>query len=486
MRAAARRLIAANNGTHRRLTRTRAVYKSTLASAAAVAGSPSSSLLTTAAHPLQQYDFLISSGTLRPDTHQRRIIQLLQSFYVNVLSYAPPPVPSAAPSASSLLSRIFTRTATPEPDAPPQTAPKGLYLYGDVGTGKTMLMDLFYHSLPPTIARKRRVHFHAFMIDVHKRVHAAKAQMGAHDGGDPILPVARDLASEAYVLCFDEFQVTDIADAMILRRLFENLLRYGVVMIITSNRHPDELYKNGIQRSSFIPAIDLLKSYFQITNLDSGTDYRRIPRALSHVYYSPLTPENRAEIDKLFNSLTTPLTSSSSSPLADPVVANRPLTTFGRTIHVPLSTSHVARFTFDELCARPLSAADYLEITRIFGTIFVTDVPKLDIGRKDVARRFITFIDACYESRTKLFISSEVPIFQIFSDDGASANGQLSDHMRSVMDDLGLPPEIVGASAMFTGEEEIFAFARACSRLVQMGSKEWAETGGHDTTWSDY
>lgn len=339
-----------------------------------------------------------------------------------------------------------------------------------------MLMDLFYDTLPPAITRKRRVHFHAFMIDVHKRVHAAKAEMSA--GGDPIVPVARDLASEAYVLCFDEFQVTDIADAMILRRLFENLLQYGVVMVITSNRHPDELYKNGIQRSSFIPAIDLLKSHFQVTDLDSGTDYRRIPRALSHVYYSPLTPENRAEIDKLFNSLTTPSSSSSSSPLADPVVANRPLTTFGRTIHVPLSTLRVARFTFNELCARPLSAADYLEITRVFGTIFVTDVPKLDIGRKDVARRFITFVDACYESKTKLFVSSEVPIFQIFSDDGKSAKGQLSDHMRSVMDDLGLPPEIVGASAMFTGEEEIFAFARACSRLVQMGSKEWAETAG--------
>lgn len=216
----------------RLLRRIPAVYQSTLAATVVPAPASTSSLPTPTTHsdaPLRRYDSLVSSGSLRPDTHQRRIIDLLQTFHANVLSYAPPPVPSVAPEPS-LLSRIFARTAA-EPDAPPQTAPKGLYLYGDVGTGKTMLMDLFYHSLPSTIARRRRVHFHAFMIDVHKRVHAAKA---AHEGGDPIAPVARDLASEAYVLCFDEFQVTDIADAMILRRLFENLLKYGVVMIITS------------------------------------------------------------------------------------------------------------------------------------------------------------------------------------------------------------------------------------------------------------
>lgn len=471
-----------------------------LASQSTVAGTPSaapsilntasarltSAKLTVPAHqvspplpPLQEYDALVSAGTLKPDPHQRRIVkQHLQSFYTSLQSYSPPPVPPSPPSTSAptLFSRLFARNTVSLPEEPPKNAPKGLYLYGDVGTGKTMLMDLFYHSLPPSITRKRRVHFHAFMIDVHKRIHATKVAMGVQDGGDPIAPVAGDLAREAYVLCFDEFQVTDIVDAMILRRLFESLLRYGVVMVITSNRHPDDLYKNGIQRSSFIPAIELLKSQFQVTDLDSGTDYRRIPRALSHVYYSPPTPENKAEFDKIFHSLTTSPSPSSSS--ADPVIANRPLTTFGRTIHIPLSTSRVARFTFEELCARPLSAADYLEITRTFGTIFITDIPKLDIGRKDVARRFITFIDACYESKVKLFVLSEVPIFQIFSDDGTSAKGQISDHMRSVMDDLGLPPEVACTSSMFTGEEEIFAFARACSRLVQMGSKEWTETAG--------
>ncbi|KAG1752528.1 AFG1-like ATPase-domain-containing protein [Suillus paluster] len=420
--------------------------------------------------PIKQHQKLVQSGVLRSDDHQVRIIGKLQRFWEQLLKYDPPPIPEVTTS-NSLLHRLFSR-APSAPESPPVSTPKGLYLYGDVGTGKTMLMDLFYQTLPPYITRKRRVHFHAFMIDAHKRIHASKIAMG-HSGGDPIAPVARDLAKEAYVLCFDEFQVTDIADAMILRRLLEGLMNHGVVCVMTSNRHPDDLYKNGIQRSSFIPAIELLKTRFEVTDLDSGTDYRRIPRVLSHVYYHPLTPENNAEIDKIFNSLTCP---TPTAALQDPVIKNRPITTWGRTLHVPLSTSKVARFSFEEICGRPLSAADYLEVTKQFGTLFITDVPKMGMDKKDMARRFITFIDACYESKTKIFISSEVPIYQIFSDESAASGKGISDHMRSVMDDLGLSPEAVGSSSMFSGDEEIFAFARACSRLVQMGSKEWAET----------
>ncbi|KAF7332377.1 AFG1-like ATPase [Mycena kentingensis (nom. inval.)] len=416
--------------------------------------------------PLPQYLRLVRSGTLRGDDHQTRIIEKLQGLHDRLRSYTPPEV--AVPPPASFFSSLFRR-APEHPHAPPLDAPRGLYLYGDVGTGKTMLMDLFYSTLPPNIQRKRRVHFHAFMIDVHKRIHTVKAKMGHNSGGDPIEPVARDLAREASVLCFDEFQVTDIADAMILRRLLEHLLNFGVICVLTSNRHPDDLYKNGIQRSSFIPAIELLKTRFDVTDLDSGTDYRRMARVPSSVkpYHYPLTPETSKTMDAIFNSLAHD----------EEVVRNRKLHIWGRSLIVPVSTSTVAKFTFQELCGNPLSAADYLEVTRVFGTIFLLDVWKIGVDRKDLARRFITFIDACYESKTRLFISSAVPIYQVFSDE-SNKTGGISDHMRGVMDDLGLSAELVGMSSMFTGEEEVFAFARACSRLVQMESKDWAESAG--------
>ncbi|GBE79894.1 Uncharacterized protein SCP_0210960 [Sparassis crispa] len=421
--------------------------------------------------PLEHYSTLIESGTLQQDDHQTRIIEKLQGLHDEIVKYHPPEI-SPLPAQRSLVSRLFSSTPAPAPSIPLDHIPKGLYLYGDVGTGKTMLMDLFYKSLPRSIKRKRRVHFHAFMIDVHKRVHAMKAKLGA-GGGDPIAPVARDLANEAYVLCFDEFQVTDIADAMILRQLFEKLLNYGVVCVVTSNRHPDDLYKNGIQRSSFLPCIDLLNTRFNVTTLNSGTDYRRIPRTLSHVYYDPLTAENRLEVQKIFEAFT--------SDPSDPVVPNRKLEIWGRPLFVPESSSAVAKFRFEELCGKPLSAADYIEVTKTFGTIFVLDVPKLGLNQKDKARRFITFVDACYESKTKLFITSEVPIFQIFADDSGKKSEDMSDHMRNIMDDLGLSSDTVVSSAMFTGDEELFAFARCCSRLVEMGSKQWAETVGDRT-----
>jgi protein AFG1 len=231
-------------------------------------------------------------------------------------------------------------------------------------------------------------------------------------GGDPIIPVSRDLARNASVLCFDEFQVTDIADAMILRRLLESLVNYGVVCVMTSkcacdrsspdlftnsiqleSRHPDDLYKNGIQRSSFVPAIELLKTRFEVTDLDSGTgkvvfltipqfksiflDYRRIPRALSKVYYDPLSPENELEINKIFKSFV-------SADPDDPPVKTRKLTTWGRTIAVPESTNSVAKFNFEDLCGQPLSAADYLEVTKHFGTVFLLNVPKMDLNKKDM------------------------------------------------------------------------------------------------------
>ncbi|KAH8830271.1 AFG1-like ATPase-domain-containing protein [Flagelloscypha sp. PMI_526] len=398
--------------------------------------------------PVEQYVELVDAGTLRQDTHQTHVVKKLQTLYDNILAYHPPPIPDPVHPGTSLLSRLLHR-GPDLPLSPPTNAPKSLYLFGDVGSGKTMLMDLFFHSLPDSLRRKRRIHFHAFMIDVHKRIHAAKIKLGL-DGGDPIPLVARDLADEAYILCFDEFQVTDIADAMVLRRLLETLLNFGVIFVMTSNRHPEDLYKNGIQRSSFLPAIELLKSQFVVFPLDSGTDYRRIPRALAKVYYNPLNDETRREIDKLWT-----------------------LTSWGRKIVIPESNKEMARFKFHDLCGNksPMGASDYIEVTQTFKTIFITDIPRLDMNSKDLARRFITLIDACYESRTRLFVSSEVPVTRVFSIDRKGDN--ISDHMRSVMDELGLSTDAVGSNPIFTGEEEVFAFARACSRLVEMGSKDW-------------
>ncbi|KAI9447279.1 AFG1-like ATPase-domain-containing protein, partial [Lactarius psammicola] len=364
--------------------------------------------------PMQEYQKLVQVGALKSDDHQTRIIQKLQALHNALAVYNPPS------RGSSLFSLFFSG---PAKSADNISRPHGLYLYGDVGAGKTMLMDIFYNTLPAHITHKRRVHFHAFMFDIHKRMHAAKAA----GVGDPLVPVARDLANEAHVLCLDEFQVTDIADAMILRRLLDSLVEQGVVCMLTSNRHPDELYKHGIQRASFLPAIDLLKSQFDVTVLDSGTDYRRVPRALSHAYFSPLNNTTRAAINAQFDALTEGL----------PVQNNETIRLWGRDLTVPRSAGSIAQFAFADLCGQPLGTADYLELTQRYGTLFVTDVPRMGPNEKDKARRFVTFIDACYESKTRLFVSSEVPIFGIISDDpGRTPGAPVTDHMRSIMDDL--------------------------------------------------
>ncbi|KAF3480792.1 uncharacterized protein GIQ15_06139 [Arthroderma uncinatum] len=244
--------------------------------------------------PLQEYESRVEAGHLRDDDHQRAIIQHLQDLHDMLLDYKAPAVvhPSleslnAGPPKSSFFGLLFNNTPKPaEATQIPSNLPKGLYMHGDVGCGKTMLMDLFYDTLPPNITSKTRIHFHNFMQDVHKRLFAVKATQGADVDGVPF--VAADIAEKSSVLCFDEFQCTDVADAMILRRLLECLMSHGVVLVTTSNRHPDDLYKNGIQRQSFLPCIHLLKTALTVINLNSSTDYRKIPRPPSGVYHYPL------------------------------------------------------------------------------------------------------------------------------------------------------------------------------------------------------
>ncbi|KAJ5778292.1 hypothetical protein N7520_001538 [Penicillium odoratum] len=430
--------------------------------------------------PMKEYDDRVQAGRLRDDPYQRAIIQNLQNLFEALKDYSPPKV--VHPTVESLdpqpkqsfFSSLFNRGGKEvEKSAIPETLPKGLYMFGDVGCGKTMLMDLFFDTLPPNITSKTRIHFHNFMQDVHKRMHVVKMKYG--NDFDALPMVAADIAETASVLCFDEFQCTDVADAMILRRLLEILMSHGVAVITTSNRHPDDLYKNGIQRQSFIPCINLLKSQLNVINLNSPTDYRKIPRPPAAVYHHPLGSDAEAHAQKWFDYL--------GDPINDPPHAETQ-EVWGRTIQVPLASGKAAKFTFNQLIGTATGAADYLELVRHYDGFIITDVPGMNLNQRDLARRFITFIDAVYESRAKLVLTTEVPLTNLFlsaSDVKDSLKGgdhsDLSDAMRNLMDDLGMSVQALKNTSIFSGDEERFAFARALSRLAEMGSKEWVERG---------
>jgi cell division protein ZapE len=305
----------------------------------------------------------------------------------------------------------------------------GLYIWGSVGRGKTMLMDLFYESLPPE--GKRRTHFHAFMSNVHERIHdwRQKLKRGEVRGEDPIKPVAAALAKEASILCFDEFAVTDIADAMILGRLFTALFAEGVTVVATSNVEPDRLYEGGLNRTLFLPFIALLQERMSVLRLDARTDFRLEKLAGSPVYHVPADDAARRALDDAFQRLT-------GRTRGDALT----IAVKGHPVEIPQAASGVARFEFGDLCMKPLGAADYLALAQDFHTIILDGIPVMEEARRNEAKRFITLIDTLYERRVKLV---------------ASAQAQPQDLYRA------------------TSGREVFEFDRTVSRLIEMRSEEY-------------
>ncbi|WP_250884166.1 cell division protein ZapE [Glaciecola sp. XM2] len=462
------------------------------------------------------YELKVDAGEVQRDEAQVALAAKLDALHESLASLPPVPVRTDYPTENSCTSRsplLLVRSLASAQSflrkkfhlwsfGPP---PKGMYIHGPVGVGKSFLMDLFYasvnvpddsccnndsHSHKHPKITKRRVHFHEFMLDVHHRIFVYKQK---HPRGDAIPVVAQQLAQEAQLLCFDEFQVTDIADAMVLKRLFLLLLDWNVVMVATSNRRPDALYEGGINRSLFLPFIDILKHSTDIISMeDSREDYRLVNRAGGQSYFwsnkdvhgdNNTNNNMQAQLEEIFGG-----TASTTEAESIPVL-------FGRTVQVARYNDRCAWFDFSELCYQPLGAADYISLCRRFPVLIMDGVPQLDANYLNEARRFVTLIDACYESRTRLVLTAQVPLDELFVDFEAQVESSDGDEELIVNDKGGNSSSFattmirtkegeyyewsatgrigVSLAQLSSANDLAFSFRRAASRLVEMGGKEW-------------
>jgi cell division protein ZapE len=336
-----------------------------------------------------------AAGQIHSDPVQEKIVQRLQSVHEQLASQ------TAVAPRPGFLARLGFGRAEKSP-----VGPRGLYIWGPVGRGKSMLMDLFFADAP--VARKRRVHFHEFMLEVHDRLHRRRedlAARGAPPEADTIVPIAKDIARRTRLLCFDEFQVTNIADAMILGRLFETFLDEGVTVVATSNRPPDDLYKNGLQRDRFLPFIELIKQRLEILELGGGQDYRLGRMRKLELYLTPLGAWATAKLDEAFRAL-------ADGADGEP----RVLRTQGRDVEVPRAAPGVAMAHYLDWCARPMGAADFLCIADNFHTVILAEIPRMGPDSRDKAARFVTMIDTFYERKVKFICSAAAPPDRLYVD----------------------------------------------------------------------
>jgi cell division protein ZapE len=362
---------------------------------------------------LESYRQLVAGGELRPDPEQAEAAQRLDRLAQEL---------EAVPKKGSILWRALGRT--PEP-------PRGLYLWGGVGRGKSMLMDLLFECV--AIRRKRRVHFHEFMLEVHERLNLERQK----DTADPVVAVADGLAEDMRLLAFDEMVVNNPADAMILSRLFTEMMRHGLTLVATSNRPPRDLYKDGLNRELFLPFIDLIEARMDVLALNGPVDYRLDRLGKVRTWLVPNGPEATAELSADFFRLTDfAVENRAKVPACDVPISG------GRSIHVPKCLKGVAVFSFKRLCGEPRGAADYLSIARRFHTVILVGIPKLGPENRNEAARFVTLIDALYENRVKLLAAADA-----------------------------VPDEL------YTAGDGAFEFERTASRLHEMSSDEYLAEG---------